>query len=284
MARALPGIVLVLTLLPFLTACDFLEAMLAPKAELWERWQANDPAAAAVIDHAPWANFLERYLSRGRDGVNRIAYASVTAEEREKLRGYISAISKLPISEYRRAEQQAFWVNLYNALTVQLVLEHFPVESITDIPHGLFAFGPWDKPLTEVEGLPLTLGDIEHRILRPIWGDPRIHYVVNCASIGCPNLPSTPLSAANMEARLDAAAREYINHPRGARVENGKLVASKLYNWFSQDFGGGGSPEDVLAHLKRFAEPALARALEPLRKIHTFQYDWKLNAAGRAAE
>lgn len=274
--RVFPGLLLLMVLLPFLAACEFLEAFLAPKSEPWERWQAHDPAATRTIGHSPWANFLEEYLSANRDGVNRLDYARVTPADREKLRAYIAALTALPIAEFRREEQFAYWVNLYNALTVELVLAHYPLESITDIPGGFFSFGPWDNPAAKVEGVEITLADIEHRILRPIWRDPRIHYVVNCASFGCPNLPRDPLTAANAEAKLDSAAREYINHRRGARVEGGKLVVSKIYNWFSRDFGG--KPEAVLAHLRRYAGPELAKALEAIRKIDGFEYDWSLNA------
>ncbi len=88
----------------------------------------------------------------------------------------------------RRAEQFPFWINLYNALTVKVVLDHYPVEIIRDIDisPGLFADGPWGKKLVTVEGEALSLDDIEHRILRPIWKDPRLHYVLNCAALGVP--------------------------------------------------------------------------------------------------
>jgi hypothetical protein len=275
--RAAPGLAAIMILAPWLMAFDFLEAMLAPKAELWARWEAHDPSARANIDHGPWGAFLATYLSTGEDGVNRIAYARVTPAHRRMLRAYLASLSAVPIRTYRREEQLAYWVNLYNALTVELVLKHFPVKSIRDISDGLFSYGPWERRLIEVEGQSISLSDIEHRILRPIWNDPRIHYVINCAALGCPNLPSLPLTAANAEAMLDAAAREYVNHPRGVRSENGKLVVSKIYNWFSADFGP--DVEAVVAHLRRYAEPPLAGLLKDRRIIRRYEYDWSLNAA-----
>ena len=95
------------------------------------------------------------------------------------------------------------------------MLRFYPVDSIRDISSGFFSPGPWKKELLNVEGQSLTLNDIEHRILRPIWQDPRIHYAVNCASLGCPNLPVIAFSEDNTDAMLDRAAQQFINHPRG---------------------------------------------------------------------
>ncbi len=168
---------------------------------------------------------------------------------------------------------------LYNALTVKVVLDHYPVDGIRDIDFspGLFADGPWDKKLVEIEGEDVSLNDIEHRILRPIWRDPRIHYAVNCASIGCPNLQPTAFTAANTDALLAAAAQAYVNHPRGARVEGGKLIVSSIYVWFQEDFGGNDA--GVISHLRRYADPGLRSRLSRIERIGDHFYDWSLNGA-----
>jgi hypothetical protein len=188
----------------------------APKKELWKRWAAHAPASKALIDHRFWDNFLRRNVLVGRDGVNRIDYANVPRAERAGLKSYVEFLSAVPISRYSRPEQLAYWINLYNALTVRLVIEHYPVESIRDIDisPGFFADGPWGKKLVPVEGVPVSLDDIEHRILRPIWDDTRIHYAVNCASLGCPNLQPAAFNGRNVHALLEAAAKEFIYHPR----------------------------------------------------------------------
>ena len=143
--------------------------------------------------------------------------ASPTRNKR-RLNSYVAGLTAIPISRYNRSEQRAYWINLYNALTVKLVLEHYPIGSIRDIDisPGLFADGPWKRKLVEVENEVLSLNDIEHRILRPIWRDPLIHYAVNCASVGCPNLLTMAFTAANTDDLLNAAALDYINSPRGA--------------------------------------------------------------------
>jgi len=253
-----------------------LAALAAPKAELWQRWSASTQGKVG-IDHAAWNDFLGRNVQPGADGINRIAYGKVTKADREKLRAYLTGLQRVAIRKFNRDEQRAYWINLYNAATVAVVLEHYPVDSILkiDISPGLFARGPWKKKLLVVEGEAVSLDDIEHRILRPIWKDPRTHYAVNCASIGCPNLQAQAYTSGNLDALLDAGARAYVNHPRGARVAQGRLTVSSMYVWFQEDFGGDAA--GVIAHLRQHAEPGLAKQLEGVRRIDGHDYDWSLN-------
>ena len=264
-------------LILFLLLATLSPALAAPAAEPWRLWDRHDDASRQTIDQAPWARFLRTYVRPG-GGVNRVAYASVTAQDRQALEADLARLAGVPISTYSRAEQRAFWTNLYNELTVVTVLRHLPVASITKINlgPGLFSSGPWDAKLIQVEGAPLSLNDIEHRILRPIWRDPRTHYAVNCASLGCPNLAAEPYGAATMEQMLERAARDYVNSPRGASVVAGRLTASKIYDWYQADFGG--SEQGVIAHLRRYAGPALAQALGGLTGVSAYAYDWSLNA------
>ena len=254
-------------------------AQAAPSAELWDRWTAHDAGATAEIDHGAWDRFLKAYVSEHDDGVNRFAYGRVSDQDRAALEAYLGRLAETPISRFNRDQQQAYWINLYNALTVQVVLAHYPVESIRDIDisPGFFSDGPWGAELITVEGEALTLDDIEHRILRPIWRDPRIHYAVNCASIGCPNLQAEAVTAQNIEDYLDAGARAYVNHPRGAEVRDGRLVVSSIYDWFEADFGG--DEAGVIAHLKRYADEGLRAKLANVTSIDDDRYDWDLNDA-----
>ena len=115
-------------------------------------------------------------------------YAAVTQADRTALKTYLKDLQAVRVTTLPRRAQMPFWINLYNALTVEVILDNYPVKSIRDIKSGLFSSGPWSTELVRVEGHDLSLDDIEHEILRPIWKDKRIHYAVNCASIGCPNL------------------------------------------------------------------------------------------------
>jgi hypothetical protein len=245
-------------------------ALAAPKAEPWPRWEAHDPAATLQVDHSAWTALLARHLRLGEDGIARFDYRDA---DRAAVDAYVAMLSAQPVDRLNRAAQKAYWINLYNAVTVQTVLKHYPVKSIRDIriSPGLFASGPWGRKLVTVAGEPLSLDDIEHRILRPIWRDPRVHYAVNCASLGCPNLAAEAYTPENLERLLEAGARAYINHPRGASVAGGKLTVSSIYVWFGDDFG------DVLTHLRRYADAPLAMALQGVSRIADDRYDWALN-------
>ncbi|MCB1800204.1 MAG: DUF547 domain-containing protein [Gammaproteobacteria bacterium] len=271
-----PALLLGLMLLPGLVGASALERLFAPDAELWPRWQAHAADDARVIDHATWDRFLKTYVKRSGDGMRRVAYAAVSDSDRQALDAYIDSLAGSDIDSYARAQQFAYWVNLYNALTVQVVLDHYPVASIRDIDisPGLFADGPWKKKLVTINGESVGLDDIEHRILRPIWRDPRIHYAVNCASVGCPDLQPEAFTAANSERLLDRAAADYVNHPRGVSVDQGRVTASSIYNWFKSDFEVDGG---VLAHIRRHADPALRAKLDGIGAIDSYQYDWSLN-------
>lgn len=266
-----------------LLAAAFLFAMLtspgvaAPKSKLWPRWFAHDAASTVAVDHGEWTRLLRAYTRPSDDGVVRFDYAGLAAGDRPALDEYVVRLTEVPVTRLNRDEQLAYWINLYNALTVQVVLDHYPVSSILkiNISPGFFSIGPWGRKLVSVEGEAVSLDDIEHRILRPIWRDPRIHYAVNCASIGCPNLVDTAYTADRVEALLEANAIAYVNHPRGAAVRGGVLTVSSIYDWFQEDFGA--SETGVLAHLRKYARPELARDLKLVIDIDGYEYDWSLN-------
>jgi hypothetical protein len=249
----------------------------APASELWQKWTRHDADSSQTIDHAIWQDLTDRFVSQGKDGLNRFAYAKFEQSDMRQLQSYLTMLSNTAISAYNRSEQLAFWINLYNSVTIKVMLDNYPVQSIRDIKSGVFTAGPWDKQLVTVETETLTLNDIEHRILRPIWQDARIHYVVNCASISCPNLQPKAFTGANTEAMLETAAIEFINHPRAVRVENNRLRVSSIYNWYKADFGETDSA--VIDHLLRYAKPALASKLEGIDEIDYYiQYNWNINS------
>jgi len=248
----------------------------APKAELWPRWQANEPQSSLRVDHSDWAQFLDKYLVAGKFGTaNRVRYAEVNLADKDSLAQYLAKLSAVPMSKLNRAEQKAVWINLYNALTVQTILKDYPVKSIKEISSGWFSGGPWDLKLIKVEGIELSLNDIEHRILRPIWQDNRVHYAVNCASLGCPNLQPEPFTAENSDRLLTEAARDFINSPRGVAMSDNHLLLSSIYEWFQVDFGA--SEAALLEHLEQFAAADLAAKLKNYRGTISYQYNWDLN-------
>ncbi len=260
-----------------------LESAFAPSSDLWDRWLANEEANTSEPDFAAWDLILGRYLRPADRGPNLFDYGAVTATDRQVLKGFVADMARVPISSLSRQVQIPYWVNLYNALTIDVVLDHYPVKSIQDIDisPGFFANGPWNKKLVEIESETLSLNDIEHRILRPIWRDPRIHYVVNCAAIGCPNLETTAYRAATMEQSLEETARNYVNDPRGISIRDGRVTVSRIYDWFIEDFGD--SEAGVIAHLKRYAAAPVVEQLTAIGKLHESRYDWQLNEPAATA-
>ncbi|HET7314888.1 DUF547 domain-containing protein [Salinisphaera sp.] len=249
----------------------------APDADLWARWQAHDADSTATIDHSAFDAFLHKYVVVHDHGPNGVRYGDVSAADRDRLAHYIAAMEKIDIDRYNRDVQRAYWINLYNAETIDLVLEDYPVDSIRDFGGGLFHHGPWDDQVLEVEGEELSLNDIEHRILRPIWPDGMTHYGVNCASISCPSLRDSAYTGANIDRALVDNAKDYVNSPEGVHFEDGRLIVSKIYDWYQSDFGGDAL--GVIQRLRRFAQPALSARLDAQRgDIDGYAYDWSLNS------
>ena len=240
---------------------------------------ADVAAIAATINSADdatavYADFLGTYVENV-DGINFVAYGKVTPADQAKLRAYIASLESTGVAGLSRDEQMAFWYNLYNAKTIEVILESYPVDSIKNIGAS-FGRGPWNIKNMNVAGVgEMSLNDIEHETLRANWTEPRIHYAVNCASFGCPNLKDTPWTAENLEADMTQAAIDYINHPRGFRVENGKVTASSIFNWYKVDFGD--TNEGVLEHARKYAQGDLKEALDAASTINKFDYNWNLN-------
>lgn len=227
--------------------------------------------------HGGWDRLLQTYVTRGADGIDRVDYARwrSNADDREALETYISTLEEIPASSLPDAQRFAFWANLYNAVTVRLILDEAPSRSIRQIRPSLFSIGPWGMELTRNEGRALTLDNIEHGIMRQEFEAALVHYAVNCASIGCPNIGLRAWQAETLQADLEAAARAYVNHPRGVTVTDGGLVISRIYKWYEEDFGG--NDEGVIAHLLRFAAPDLAARIRVNPRIRSHAYDWSLN-------
>jgi len=264
--------------LAFITSVTLLLISVPGYATNTQIWNQNNESNLATIDHQPWQNILDNYLqSDNPSGVNRFRYNQVSVDDKNKLKTYLDQLQATDPRAYRRSEQMAYWINLYNALTIDLILENYPVKSIKKIGKGLFSFGPWDDDIAHIAGNKLTLNDIEHKILRPLWKDPRIHYAVNCASYGCPNLAAMAFTTDNIDSLLNQSARDYVNHPRGVRFENGNLIVSSIYHWYSEDFGGNN--QKLIEHLQQYAEPKLGQRLNQYQGTIDHQYDWSLNEA-----
>lgn len=239
---------------------------------------AGRQAGRGVANHAAFDALLSRRARSSRDGVVRVDYAGWrgSAADRAALSRYIDTLAALDPLSLTRPEQFAYWANLYNAATIRVVLDAWPVRSIRDIRSSLLVAGPWKKTVARVGGVDLSLDDIEHEILRKGWSDPRVHYAVNCASFSCPNLPLRAWRGAGLGPALDAAARDYVNHSRGVAFNGTALRVSSIYKWYAADFGG--SDARVIAHLSQYAAAPLAARLRQTSRIAGDDYNWAINA------
>ena len=268
---------------PFITAVAAALTLLsivvsaAPAPDKWQLWDTMAAESTATIDHSLWQSVIDEYLQANPDNINRFAYAALAGNDEEPLSAYLTAMAAIDPRDYNGAEQQAYWINVYNALTVNLVLKYPNKKSILRMGERLFSVGPWDDEIYEVAGQALTLNDIEHRILRPIFQDHRVHYAVNCASIGCPNLAAVAFDSARLDAQLAAAEAAYINHPRGVSFsETGRLQLSQIYQWYVDDFA---ADEAALVQYLAARHSSLGDKLKQFVGKISYSYDWDLNKA-----
>lgn len=241
-------------------------------------WQQNAPNSTAKINHQLWDNFLSRFVHSNND-INLVDYSGASEQGKNQLNAYIKQLTAIKTAIYNRQQQKAFWINLYNALTIRLIVNDYPVKSIKSVKLmklSLTEFSPWDRALVKINGINLTLNNIEHKILRTYWSDPRIHYAINCASISCPNLASQAYTAEHIEKMMDKAAIAYINHTRAVNITfKNKAILSSIYQWYSEDFGI--DELAVLDHLIKYAKQPLANKLKYFSGEITYRYNWDLN-------
>ena len=266
-------------LLPALVACGAaLPATAAEEAELWPIWEQSFEGGNQVILHNDWNAILRKYVINQGDRT-LFAYGRVSGEDKQRLQRYIDTMAGQSIENYNKDEQLAYWLNLHNALVVDLILREYPVETIEDIGGTFFSPGPWKSDIISVNGETLTLNDIMHRILRPIWGL-SVHYGLNHGAKGSPDLLQQAFTGRNVRRLLQTNGERFLEHPRGVSIGDGnRLTVSELYDWYRKDFGGGGLDKFLILHYKQFASRARSVQLESAFGIDEYEFDWSLNDA-----
>ncbi len=246
--------------------------------------------AHAAFDHQHRAltTLLERHVEWNAAGTTTTVDYAGFARDRKALDGYVASLGAVNMSAYERwswPQRQAFLINAYNAATVQLVLTRYPkLESIKDI--GSLLRSPWKKAFVPLLGKTRSLDDIEHGLLRgaPQYRDPRIHFAVNCASIGCPALRPEAFVDARLDAQLeDQTVRFLRDRSRNRLRADGKSVVlqlSSIFDWYGGDFTAQGGPTGFVASRPKAigADAAQVLALRSGRVTPGFlDYDWALN-------
>lgn len=260
-------------LMLFLLASPNVSAV--PDKELWVYWDEEKKASKTVVDHSLWQDFLDKYVkfSNARN-MYMVEYGRVKKADKDSLRKYLNTLAVTDPRTLYKKEQLAYWINLYNALTVDLILKYYPVKSITKLGKGWFRLGPWRDNLISINGKSISLHDIEHRILRPIWEDPKVHYALNCASIGCPDLLPEAYSALKLDYQLEKAGDRFVNQKKGVNFIGGRMMLSKIFEWYEDDFEGEkGVQKELLEH----AQGDLKKKIETYKGRISYSYDWQLN-------
>ncbi len=247
---------------------------------------ANVPAAQQVsidrINHAGWDTLLRKYCDP-RGFVNYQAWHRSPADL-QQLDQYLAHLSQANLAQPASpASKFAFWINAYNAVTMKGILREYPTSSIKDHQSIAFGYKIWDDLLLTVGGQNYSLNDMEHKVLRKM-GDPRIHFAIVCASIGCPPLLNQAYTAENLDAQLTHNAKRFFADPskfaatpQGATSPQGELKLSKILSWFAEDFG-----PNQAAQLRTIAsylptQAAQSMATSGRARVSYLGYDWGLN-------
>ena len=238
-----------------------------PSVSMQEAYAAapNGP----TFDHSPFTALLGQYV----DEAGWVDYQGLQSKESE-LNGYIDSLADAPFDAMGRDEKLALLINGYNAFTLRLILDHYPIDSIRSIPDK----DRWNAERWKLGGRTLSLNDIEHKEIRPKFEEPRIHFALVCASVGCPPLRQEAFTGAKLDAQLEEQTRYALSHDRWLQYEPGsnRVQLTALFDWYGGDFKQAAG--SVLGFVSRYA-PEVKAALDAgtKLKIEHMDYDWSLN-------
>lgn len=220
------------------------------------------------VQHGEWDALVKKHVAQ--DGM--VDYAGFV-KDKKALQHYVDYLSThQPSAKWSKNEKLAYWINAYNAFTVKLIVDHYPVKSIKDIKKGIpFVNSVWDIPFIPMGKEKVDLNYIEHSILRKEFKDPRIHAAINCASFSCPLLRNEAYTANEIDRQLEDAMRKFINDPQRNQVDKSSVKISKIFSWFSGDFKLNGA--SVIDYLNKYAK----KSIDYNAKMDYLDYDWDLN-------
>ncbi|MDH5608122.1 MAG: DUF547 domain-containing protein [Cyclobacteriaceae bacterium] len=222
------------------------------------------------VSHAAFSTILASHV----DSQGYVDYLGLK-NDLPVLTAYLHELSDNPPNDqnWSREDKMAYWINAYNAFTLQLILDHYPIGSIKDIGQNIqvpLLNTPWDLPFVRIGKECYTLNDIEHRILRSNFDEPRIHFAINCASLSCPKLRTEAYEATTLENQLNDQAEEFINDPIRNDITKEKARLSSIFLWFGRDFEKG---QTKIEFINQYSRISISKKTE----IEYLAYDWRLN-------
>ena len=228
------------------------------------------PSDAEPPDHQAWTQLLQKYV----DQEGQVDYKGFN-KDRKALKAYLELLENNPPnpSNWSEAEQLAYWINAYNAYTIDLILEYYPLKSITDIGSKIqvpFVNSPWDIEFITIKGQKYDLNNLEHNIIREEFDEARIHFALVCAAVSCPKLRREAYTSEKLDQQLNEQAREFLANPSKNKINPNNIRISQLFNWYEGDFTRNGT---LIGFLNRHAPVKVS----PNAKVEFMEYDWSLN-------
>ncbi len=210
------------------------------------------------FNHSKWNELLQKYVSDS----GKVNYKGFQSDS--KFETYLNELKNNPVqSDWSREKKMAYWINAYNAFTIKMITDNYPVSSITELEGGK----PWDKKWITLGDKTYSLNNIENDILRPKYKDARIHFAVNCAAVSCPTLLNKAWTADNLESNFEKQAKTFINNSKFNDISQNKVSISKIFDWYAKDFG------DITDYLNQYS----STEINDDAKVTYKEYDWALN-------
>ncbi len=245
------------------------------KEPLGRTWPAAQQISMSQVNHSTYDALLKKYV----DGDGYVNYKTwhATPADRQALQQYLLHLSQAsPTAQVSRDEQLAFWINAYNAVTLEGILQVYPTDSIRKHTAKIGGYNIWDDLPLLVGGRPYSLNDIEHKVLRKM-GEPRIHFAIVCASVGCPRLLNEAYTSATLEAQLALNSTDFFSRQQNFMVDqSGTMHLSSILDWFGEDFGANQAQK--FTYLQPYIpEQARQFVISPQAKVKYQEYSWSLN-------
>ena len=253
-------------------------ASAAPKAELIEFWDDREPTSIMQINHDAWQEILTTYVNdQHPSGINRFDYLSVTSADARKLKEYLASLQSMEPRQLNDQEAKAYWINMFNAVLIDRIIDTYQSGSrrgIRRLERGGLRSTGWGRPVVEVAMQEISLNDIEHGIIRPIWNDPRIHFAISASTLSGANIQKTAFNGENNEELLDKAQAEFFAHPKSVSVRGNRVVLNSVFDWYLTDFAE--NKRSLLDYIRENVGEETRQAIQGLSRI-SYEYNWDLN-------
>ena len=243
----------------------------APKAKPLPFWDDSEPTSGLTPNHLRWQQILDKFVITGHpSNIHRIDYGAFSDADEKELREYLAYLQQLDPRQLKKVRQKAYWLNLYNATMVLIVVVSQPSESIRSVDRNNL----WVAERFNIAGQKLSLDDLVHGILRPLFKDERIHFALNLATLGSANINPLAYTGDNIEEMMEQTARDFLQQPRAVDFSSDELILSRIFFWYESDFGS--NLTELKDYLKQYQSPELAEKIEASKRL-SYQYDWSLN-------